>query len=138
MIRKNNRILENPCNLVYEYIFHNPLYKPNINNFGFECVDIYIANVAKSKIIDIVHTGISKSYHLYLRGERNVDEKTIFKKFLEPKNYHLVCDEGQKVARYYEWYAIPGGIDYLPYALESHILSGIDGFTENRPFDYFK
>jgi hypothetical protein len=44
----------------------------------------------------------------------------------------------QNVPRYYELYAIPGNIDYLPYPLESQILPEIDGFTENRPFDYFK
>jgi hypothetical protein len=124
-------ILENPDNIVFEYVCHNPQYKKPLNSVGNQELEIFIVDIVQEKIINIINTHDDLNY-FWDQLEDSVIENKI-KNALSSYSYQI---ENCNINHHYQLVAIASGI-YYSYPIKSPSIENVR-FLESEPWKYFK
>jgi hypothetical protein len=131
-MNRNKDILENPDNIVFDYIFNSQNYQKPTNAIGNQELEIFIVDVQQEKIIDIINTHDDLNYFW---SQLEDDEKeSSLRTALRAHSYEINNDANP--CDHYQLVAIASGTFYS-YSLVSPILENVR-FLESEPWKYFK
>jgi len=132
IIEKEWIILENPDNIVFNYIFNSQEYNNPTNTIGNRELEIFIVDVLQEKVIDIINTHDDLDYFWSQLDDTEIE--TRIGAALRTHSYQIENDDNP--CNHYQLVAIASGT-YFSYSIVSPSLKNVR-FLESEPWKYFK
>ncbi len=125
-------ILENPDNVVFEYVCHSSEYQKPLNAIGNQELEIFIVDILQEKIIDIINTHDDLNYFWDQLEDAEIESK--IKDALSSYSYQI--ENHFNMGDCHQLIAIASG-SFYSYPIKSPIIENVR-FLESEPWKYFK